>query len=78
MEKKKPGLMVAIALGKKPHGDEGDDPEHEAEEEMDGDDDGDAYADAGSAIKDALKSGDDQAIADAVCRLIDLHTESKE
>lgn len=77
MEKKKPGLMVAIALGKKPHDEEHDDPEHEAMEEAEGDDDGDAYADAGAAVKDALKSGDDQAIADAICRLMDLHAESK-
>lgn len=67
---KKPSLAVLIGVGK-PHGDAGSD------EEPPSNDEDQAYADAGDHLMSALKKGDGQAVADAVCALFDLHEASK-
>jgi hypothetical protein len=74
--KKKPGLMaVEIALGKKPDAkEEASEPAPDSGSSPD--DTSEAYADAGNSVKEALKSGDGAAIADALCELFDLHNEA--
>lgn len=71
MNGKKPSLAVLIGVGK-PHGgaDSGEEPPSSDEDQ--------AYADAGDHLMAALKKGDGQAVADAVCALFDLHAASKD
>lgn len=68
--KGKPSLAVVIGMGK-PHG--GDDSHEPDDDDMEDDHDDGAYEAAGAQIRHALKGGDDTALADAVCSLIDLH-----
>lgn len=76
-DKKKPGLMVAIALGKDKKGgmpDEGVDEEHEVE-----DDDGAALKDAAHSLATALglnaEKLDMDDVAEALASFCDLHSE---
>lgn len=79
---KKPGLMVAIALGKGKHGEPDDEAPEELDDEPEGEDED------GAAIKDAahelvLSLGldpeklDMDKVVDALCAFSDLHSEMK-
>ena len=69
---KKPSLAVLIGM-KKPDSADDDDEDKSASEG----DDGKAYKAAGETLRDAVKAGDGDAIASAVCAIFDLHESHK-